>query len=512
MRKHPSSKWFLRQFHEDEGGAVFIWFTVMVGLVMGLVGLAIEGASLLNLNSSLQELADAAALAGAKDLNGAKGARANATSDATNYLANLPTWSNIAKSGAQINTPKFYDTLSAAKSGAPESNSDLTASFITVTTVDRGITTSFIRAISSSSTVNTNATATAVSTYVTCAPVQSFACNPWESSETNPGDASSWGTNVNIGNMLKLVAGSGGAAGNWGLLQPPGTNGNPQNNQPPWWSAQGTSSCVALPISSIQTTTSPGNTASKAVSGMNVRFASPDNTSGVDSTSSPIVIDGYKVSGNVNTTACSTTTTSATPIANGKTFSQTNTCTDVASCTTLSSASYTAYDSYCGASPVAGSCPLPRDRQFSQLGVSGAWGSSVKGNGATPADLQAYWTNHHSGSLPNGITTRYQIYQKEVDGTALFTAASEAIAKSAPQCTKSLPAGGIDRRLFNVAIVDCSYWGMQGRSTLPVTTLTAKFFMTEPAQTDGSIFAELVSTNTVNSDGGPVHQIVQLVK
>ena len=154
---------------------------------------------------------------------------------------------------------------------------------------------------------------------------------------------------------------------------------------------------------------------------------------------------------------------------------------------------------------------------FTQYASGKAFASALKGSGVNRDDLQAYWSNHHSGTLPAELTTRWQVYQQEVKdldsaGVAAFTSASEAREPARPQCEKGLPAGGADRRLINVAVLDCDYWGIKGRSDLPVPTLTARFFMTEPAQADGSIFAELVDIMPVNASGGPVRQIVRLGK
>ena len=67
----PSRSRRLKHLGSDEGGAVLIWVSAMIFVIFAFVGLAIDGARYLNLNSNLQEIADAAALAGAKELNGA---------------------------------------------------------------------------------------------------------------------------------------------------------------------------------------------------------------------------------------------------------------------------------------------------------------------------------------------------------------------------------------------------------------------------------------------------------
>jgi hypothetical protein len=236
---------------------------------------------------------------------------------------------------------------------------------------------------------------------------------------------------------------------------------------------------------------------------MNVRFDNPFG-SGDQSLSAPIVVDGLKTT-NPNGNNCANDT-ATTPNGTGAqaalTFKQTYDPT--------TPTPYTKYDSYCNASPVIGSCPLPRDRTFTQAGGK-AWASVLVGSGPNTADLQAYWKNHHAGSLPAGMDTRYKIYSAEADGSAPFTAASDAKEPHAPACKKSTVSDA-DRRLIHVAIVDCDYWGTNGRKQLPITTLTAKFFMTEPADVDGSIYAEMVGTSQINAEGSSIYQIVQLVR
>ena len=233
---------------------------------------------------------------------------------------------------------------------------------------------------------------------------------------------------------------------------------------------------------------------------MNVRFDSPI-ASGDQSLSAPVVIDGFTSSGsgfNCNRYAPSQGGSGQpTPAGSGPDWSQ----------YTDASGVPANYGTLC--STPSTSCPLPRDRTI----------TNNMGNGVNAADLQLYWQNHHSGGLPAGATTRYQIYQQEVAGTAAFTAASELREPHAPFCAKAT-LGNASRRIINVGVVDCSYWGITGKKTLPPTTLYAQFFMTEPALADGSIYAEFVgafgvasnSPTTANQPGNAIHQVVQLVR
>jgi Flp pilus assembly protein TadG len=70
----------------DETGTVIVQFTVYLVVIFGMIGLALEGAQLFLLHNDLQDLADAAAIAGAKDLDGTNNAFAR--DDAQNYVTN----------------------------------------------------------------------------------------------------------------------------------------------------------------------------------------------------------------------------------------------------------------------------------------------------------------------------------------------------------------------------------------------------------------------------------------
>src|SRR6188474_3205488 len=87
----------------DETGHILLYFTILLPVMLGFIGLSLEGGRLLMLNSQLQDLADAAALAGAKALDGTVNAIDHAT-DAANSMSqkNDPWWTFSANSGIQI--------------------------------------------------------------------------------------------------------------------------------------------------------------------------------------------------------------------------------------------------------------------------------------------------------------------------------------------------------------------------------------------------------------------------
>ena len=535
MNKRPlKSKSLSRDFYGDEEGAILIWFAVIVTLLIGLIGLALEGASLMNLNSQMQGMADSAAIAGAKDLDGSKGAIARATASAAGSAgadSNYPSWSNIASTGGPIITVTFYSALkSTGTTPVPAdvpTTSDADAKYIRVVTESRGITINLLKALGITGNAYTRATATAKVDYVTCRPIQSFFCNPFEKgdtfhnppipAETYPGAATNFPENAKVGQMFALVSGSG-APGNWGLIEPASRKGGRGATESEFWAASIQDTCtIGKPGTGVGTL--PGDTAKLGVQGINVRFDSPFGT-GDSSLSSPVVITGYKPMNDkgdckhyeVTSTGSGAVVNSVMPPG----FDPSN------------------YSATCDGSTGTYSCPLPRDRVFEKTFDSGSAFSSglVWGQGANETDLENYWKNHHGQDLPelpDGVAPRWYLYNKEVTDKSLPWP-SDAVEPHVPgqsatggghtevACTAST-AGTPLRRLIDVAVVDCDYWSTTGSSELPPITMNAQFFITEPARvTNGggstqiSIWGELVSTSSANSGSGAVHQVVTLVR
>jgi hypothetical protein len=565
-----------------------------------MTGLAVDGGRYFILNDNLQNLADASALAAAAQMDGSQNSLTNATTAATNLATatstNTPTppWYD-GSAGAPLasSNVSFYQTLTDVNNNNPTTNPKV-AQFVKVTTNSWRTAPWFVSAVAfftGSAIPNKSTTATAVAQgndIANCVPTQSFICNPWEGSETNPGNSNNFTgpSHLSVGQMITLVDGAG-AAGNWGLIQP--SNGNNPHNFDVSWSASSIGS--ACTTGNSQGTTRPGNVGKFAQDGMNVRFDSPiGNNPPDESLSAPIVIDGFRSSngnssnpltgfscnrldaniegaqsnpGNgVPATPCAPANWNANCAALLPSYNNNPTgCASTQSCTnpflladiattdnpnpvptsTGNQPAYQVYDTLCG-SPTTypGSCPLPRDRSFSNVasGNQSPWGLFQDGNGANVADLNAYWNNHHGSNWPtdpitNLPITRYQAYLQEASGTATFTPASDAAEPHGPVCQKS-STGNASRRLINVAVVDCQYWGIQGQKALPATTLIAQFFMTEPAMTAGPgvagggtpsgggiIVAEFVGTSTSGNSNclaNPtslacaLHKIVQLVR
>lgn len=565
----------LKTLRDDESGAVLIWVSVMIVVIFGFVALALDGSRYLGLNSNMQQIADAAALAGAKQLDGSASAISNAKKAAKDYLKNAAQWSDIANTGtteideAQIlfySAPPKDDGTSVPLSDNKIGNQ--TAAYIKVTTVQRGLSTSFARAVSNGDAY-TQASAVAHVVYSVCRPVQSFLCNPWESKQdpSQFGTASSFGgTNVKAGDLFLLTSGTGASPGNWGFIDPTsdGKGSSSKLELQNYWAAQGASSCQNIDVGQLGPWPDTGkDTGQKSVDGMNVRFDVPNTTNGaVANIRAPIVTDGFVIAAGSSGNASCQSTTSATPtyteqksVTSGKkTVINATTC----KFEQVTTGASTRYRDYCNARLASntlvskpctgkscdtevtscasfttgdyriGSCPFPRDPDMSA--DSPSWQGVTKGKGANPDDLKAYWANHHTTLYPSGVTTRYELYKKEVEqlgqsgyfNTLGWQANSVEPTSSGNACTKSA-VGTIERRLINVAIVDCDYWAMNGKKNrLPVLTKNAVFFMTEPAVAAynstaspseyGKIYGEFVGAYSVNQDGGSIFQQVELVK
>src|SRR6516162_5308562 len=101
----------LSRLGKDENATVLLQFSVYIIAIMGMIGLATDGARFILLNSSLQDLADAAALAGAADLDGTSGARTRATNDAQAMANQNPArWYDVG--GSTTISVAFYSAIS----------------------------------------------------------------------------------------------------------------------------------------------------------------------------------------------------------------------------------------------------------------------------------------------------------------------------------------------------------------------------------------------------------------
>jgi Flp pilus assembly protein TadG len=460
----------LSRLGKDEHGTILMQFTVYLVAVFGFIGLTLDGGRYLLLHNSLQDLADAAALAGAAKLDGTSGAITRATAAAQAMADNNPPrWYDVGGS-TSIGTPVFYSSLNPDTA----TTSDKDAKYIKVTTdvtadgISKVVPT-FLIAVGAVSQ-RASATAMAKATGSQCFATSMMLCNPSEPQTGSTGDTSSFNPPAGT-EFIFSVAGNTGAfsPGVFNLLNTPEGSGSDVEIKK-FLSQQRPKFCFTGSINPAQ-----GQKTNATISGINVRFDQQPsgNTSGMDLTPAPITIDGQ-----------------SNPINNGS-----------GNCSKLNDVS-------------AQSLPLPHDPSFTPPTMS--QGGGQQGPGPLLTDLQTYWSNHHPGPLPEGITTRWQIYQLEVaeteDAGIWNTDAAEPHGPvCAPASTEAAPEFVADRRLLKVAVVDCRYWGVHGNAVnnIPLTTY-ADFFLIRPS--DGNIYTEYVGKNQINGANSLLRLIVQLVR
>jgi Flp pilus assembly protein TadG len=445
----------------DQNGGVLLYFTIMIPVIIGMIGLALEGGQYFHLNSELQQLADAAALAGAAELDGTSDAITRATSKAETLLSNDPHWSNVAQAGLQIvDPPVFYSSLDPDVTTTDGTQ----AVYIQVTTIVRQVAPAFLSVIGFGSTAGTHARAVAGTNYVACNVQPLMLCNPKEPSAFT----------ATAGDLFGFTAtGSTGgfSPGDFGLLDPGGQTHSGAGQIENLLAAKSPNFCYVDRVSPAQ-----GQKTIDVASGINVRFDIPPqgNPKGMDLTPAPNVIKGQ----------------SATVSKNSCTFADT--------------------------SPYA---PMPGNTGMTQVGSTYVGGSMDTSN--NPGGAGTYWTNHHgAGSWPTGMT-RYGMYQAERAGTYPLISSFE---NPAPVCNGTAgddtrriisvaivdcQAQGVNGN-SNVSLLSKLYADFF--LTAPVLSSSSKDLDCTGNPAGGVICAEFIRFVTPVSDNTKLHQIVQLYR
>lgn len=477
------------RFWKNEDGATLIYVSAIILALVGAAGLALDSGRLFTLRHEVQKAADAAALAGAWQLDGTQAGSVRADAAARtapvapndHKLGNSPGAVAIASSTFWRAIPNSDD--------APLTLAAPPYDYIEVTTSAVAQNTMLMRVMGAAATTTITARAVARKGQARCQQTPLFMCLPGGASF----DPAAW-----IGHQVLMRAGGGNnwTNGNWGLLDTPsgsqstgalasmiaGVNGLPQ--------------CITTGIS-----TKPGNVASLAPA-FNVRFDIYENLPG-------------KV--NYRTTA-------GYPPAENVTKGKEHNCTAVGADT-------------------ARLTRLGRDSDISN--------ANRFGNGQW--DCDAYWTLAHpnDGLAPTGCTstggmTRYEMYLHEIENSIIpDTTATASPAVAAPYgddgnaigdstsnpnvCYTggNVPATPMnasqrinDRRIFVVAGVDCLANPPSGNSNNVPVVHYLSMFITEPSitqggQTQGDTYMEIVGHDSGGGGGlAPVQlrEWVELVR
>ena len=206
------------RFAKDEGGATLVYVSLIVAVLVGLTGLSLDSGRVFTARQELQKAADAAALAGAWQLDGTAAGSVQADAAARNGVL-----TNNQKFGA---TPGAV-TIAAGTAGvdfwrAVPADDDTALSqaappydYIRVTTSAVAQNTTLARVFGAPATVTLSASAVARKGAAICQVTPLFMCLP------NPAtfDPNAW-----IGHqvLMKAAQGNSWTNGNWGLLDTPG--------------------------------------------------------------------------------------------------------------------------------------------------------------------------------------------------------------------------------------------------------------------------------------------------
>ncbi|WP_029586034.1 TadE/TadG family type IV pilus assembly protein [Bradyrhizobium sp. URHD0069] len=508
---------FVTTFRDDTRGAILPYVTVLMVVFIGMGALALDGGRFFSLQTQMQSVADALALAGARELNQRDGAIERAKSAINTMVDNR--LSALGYSGPIAHaTPKFYSALPRATDGWPvtETNSDLDAKFVAVTVNPVTIPTIMPITFFQSAGVNSFSTgARAIAGFTSqtvCDIPPVFICNPYETGGMSDSEATlALRANINPQQQMRLDPTKTGP-GQFGYLMPPDACNGASCLED--WIA------MAKPKACYQRVGVDLNTGFKnsVTDGFNVRFDMYENNlkkyiGNPNYAPALNVRKGYQTTGavcapakpNPYYTTLPSQTASMIPnstitIVKGDTDDTNKTCNKTPSpCiltnvpanvvtqvqTWLASGKPHISGAHIPAGAVveaasAGTLTLDRPVTGKQTGVllTIGWPTSslpmdtnLVGNSSTFGnsqwDCENYWKINHPGvappdgcSTPEGTTvSRYAIYQQETtDDYSWPGSAAAGGEKGAPIC--STPGVGpsntqTDRRLIYAAVINC---------------------------------------------------------
>jgi|WetSurMetagenome_2_1015567.scaffolds.fasta_scaffold72943_2 Flp pilus assembly protein TadG len=157
---------FARRFRRDDGGNVIIYVSLTAALLLGIVGLALDGSRAMITHSEAQGAADAAALAGASQLDGQTGACARAKSEAT-QVANQQRFAQSGPANITIaaGSPVCLSSIPAndntAIGAGYATTVDASSQYVSVTTQQLTHQNTFLNALSNQTTATIQNTAVA---------------------------------------------------------------------------------------------------------------------------------------------------------------------------------------------------------------------------------------------------------------------------------------------------------------------------------------------------------------
>ncbi len=516
-----------RRFAADTSGISLIYVTMALPVLIGFGLLAIDYGRLTSLHSSLQNGADALALAGAGELDRRPDAIARSNLAITNLIN-----TNQSLFGTSVVTidessvtlryldaipPNDADPITGPALDVALPADNVKARFVEVTVIPQNLDTIFPATFLGAATNTAQASATAVAGFdaAVCDFTPMFICNPYEDSgNTNIMESTElfrhfdrvnypdrFGRQIN----MKQTGGTGAQyfPGNFGFLVPPGAPNPGASVLREYVGMANPPACFIANGVELRT----GNIESMRF-GFNTRFDMYDGP--MNSNRNDVQ---FRPAQNVRK-----------GVANDKNNGQGSACNPADD-------------------------PDPTTTEFSKLRQDTCFATDACPNmggrmGDGVWDKAGYWTEAHNGqTLPAAISgqyvSRYDVYLHELadlanrvqDDSNDTGAANEGGEIGYPACYNG-PSGSInntpDRRIFHAAVLNCqaldtssTYGPIRGGSSnlLPVVAF-ARFFLTEPvsgdktnaAAADGDVWAEMVGIDMPGNLNSTARDIVQLYR
>lgn len=516
--------WFrtLRRLPHDENGAALVYVTALLPLLLGAGVLVIDYGRLVNIENQVQNAADAAALAGARELDGSADSIDRAQRAAMQALANFQDFGDGGPAQLTLSTAACAADVVAPcmrfLSGLPTNDSDpipasmvttdpSEALFIEVRVAPNTMTGFFTAVVGTTEGDAPNRRAIAGNDPLICHMPPIFVCSPTGSTFNGPALA---------GRTIRSEYGGNGASGysggNFGLLCPAGTEDEAKCGASVVGAAMASASGTCFRLREL--TTKTGATVDAVRTGMNVRLdkydpdaKDKDGTPWRDQASyrpAANVTSGRPEPSPAGGTKCGTDG----PKSSEEDFVQglpADTCMD------------------------AGTCPL-----FNGLDNIGdaVW------------DLDAYVNVNHEGNdgFLAGLSnpTRFEVYRKELSPTPVYVQPGQDVLDSggsvigatledgAPSCYRGGTVtdtwdyfndpDGItsiqilqDRRVFPVAIADCSTMA-SGKTTFTPIDYALVFLINGMAPSINYIDLEMIGTLGGDARQAMLRDVVQIYR
>lgn len=529
-----------KRFWSDQSGAVAATYALAIIPLVAILGLAFDYARVMGMHTELQSAADQAALAGATQLDRDAGAMQRAITAIQGGLVTNETRLSNGETGRLLTFDDveiyFYKTRAEAEAGARVSTatSDAEAAFVGVFVDPRSVDYAFTPIVGAITSGDITAQAVAGMGSALCRIPPLMICNPDEGNLGGGGEENAHFNPNRAGIGMLVVEGPTGSGpsfwqpGNYGFLDL--GNGANAVAEGLGWIGPG-DNCISVDGNeAIAPDTEPGLKAG-AIDSINTRFDIYQNTSTCKSPGEcPAALNSRKdlIREAQNTPASSVNACSI----HNQGWRETNGTKYLPGSASALDPSVTPTSmghprDMCHAVSAAGSCAegkfgdgnWDRDAYFRSHYVR------ADGTRWTQADWQ---TNTKTGKspVPGNTPTRYQVYQWEVDNEGVLidgvriletdpqgASGPTEIRQATPICSQQNGYSGTmtepDRRVMTVAVVNCTYEGVRGRTKDVKVADWIDVFLVQPsadrARTSKSdIYFEVIRLTNITRSGAPI--------